>query len=115
MSLKELMNTELNKLSFIDIDGVTGGDSEYVSNKMHCIAVYLMQKKWLYMQKKGQGWGWLTFNKDHYVPSMCGPGMRESKRAPWDEMDKLTGSKHNYTVTILKAKKHTKELSLMMF
>ena len=45
MSLKELMNTQLHKLSFIDIDGVTGGDPEYVSNKMHYIAVYSMQKE----------------------------------------------------------------------
>ena len=31
--------------------------------------------------EEGTRVGWLTFNKDHYVPYMCGPGMRESKRA----------------------------------
>ena len=61
------------------------------------------------MQKKGDRWEWITFNKDHYVPSYtCGPGMRESKRAAWDEMAKLAGSEHNYTVTILEAQEKFK-------
>ena len=57
------------------------------------------------MQKKGQGWGWLTFNKDHYVPYTCGTGLTESKRASWGKMDKLTGSEHNYSITVLEAQK----------
>ena len=60
------------------------------------------------MQKKGEEWGWITFNKDHYVPYTCGPGMKESKRAAWDKMAKVAGSEHNYTVTILEAQKKLK-------
>ena len=55
------------------------------------------------------------FNKDYYILYTCGIGLTESKRASWDKMDKLTGNKHNYSVTVLEAQKNSEDLSVMMF